>query len=327
MKNMDICQSIRPFKSENEKWGYKDINYNVIIAPIYNFAMPFHDGICWVKHLNWGGLNLKGEVVVPFIYQSVLRLAPDVYRVLGINDKYGVIDNKGNIILDVIYDTIIKECKNILKLRLGESITYASYEGEILFENLHDVSVFCLNSLIVLRENSFINVYLDNNNRIMLPKSYRIVDANEKYVVAQNLKERCKLYTYDNKGNLILERDVEAYSFYNKPLCNDTLILKTKHGLFLHYLQDQKEIKLDGFNDFTKLGKDYLVVMTPEKQWGVIDINGNIIMPCNYAGLGTNFGNDNIYGSYFDGKCLAASKDEETCGIIDLNQNVIIPFE
>ena len=60
------------------------------------------------------------------------------------------------------------------------------------------------------------------------------------------------------------------------------MILKTKHGLFLHYLQDQKEIKLDGFNDFTKLGKDYLVVMTPEKQWGVIDINGNIAIDCQF---------------------------------------------
>lgn len=105
---------IYPFKFKDGKWGYKDNNNN-ITTPKYNGAMPYHDRICWVKHMNWGGIGINGEVIIPFIYKSVYRLAPNVYRVLGLNNKFGVIDNNGNIIIDIKYDGIFNDfcSKNI----------------------------------------------------------------------------------------------------------------------------------------------------------------------------------------------------------------------
>ena len=91
---------IYPFKFKDGKWGYKDNNNNITTSK-YNGAMPYHDGICWVKHMNWGGIDINGKVIIPFIYKSVYRLAPNVYRVLGLNNKFGVIDNNGNIIIDI----------------------------------------------------------------------------------------------------------------------------------------------------------------------------------------------------------------------------------
>ena len=58
------------------KIGYKNLKDEWIVQPIYNFAQPFSDGLACVGKTNefgedeYGFINKKGEVVIPFIYSS-----------------------------------------------------------------------------------------------------------------------------------------------------------------------------------------------------------------------------------------------------------------
>lgn len=323
---------IRPFKCDDGKWGYKDNENNFIIPPTYNCAMPYDDGICWVKYLNWGCINLKEEILVPFIYQTVERLDPNVYKVRGLNGKYGIIDQHGNFILDTLFDNIIKECDDVLEIKSGDKKFYTDYKGVKLFENI-DIEYICKlgHYTVAVTESSCIFLSKENIIEIPTQDGYMLLfnlRLNNKYIVSNRYDEQ-KVVVYNNKGEKIFSHnDDEGYHFCNEPLCEDILILKTKQGICLHNLITQEEKTFVSIKDFIKLNDQYIVTISSdeEKRWGIITSEGETVIPNIYAGIGTNFGNNNISGSYFDGKYIAASKDGETCGIIDMNQNIVVPF-
>ncbi|MBR1539847.1 MAG: WG repeat-containing protein [Clostridia bacterium] len=83
---------------ENEKWGYKDSKGNVVVEPIYDFAIDINEygfgGI--ILNGNWGIIDSKGKVVktptftldtyyLPiFIGQYMLEVS-DTYHCLELN--------------------------------------------------------------------------------------------------------------------------------------------------------------------------------------------------------------------------------------------------
>ncbi|MBR4406292.1 MAG: WG repeat-containing protein, partial [Bacteroidaceae bacterium] len=85
--NQFVFNEIHPFKSDDKKWGYKKDN-KIIIEPLYQGAMPFHDDICWVKQIAWGAIDIKKNNIIPFIYKHVNRLCPNRYLVCSFKNRY-----------------------------------------------------------------------------------------------------------------------------------------------------------------------------------------------------------------------------------------------
>lgn len=328
---MEHSNIIKPDRDENGKWGYVYNYFHQIIPFIYSAAMPAHDNICWVRYLNWGAIDFDGTVVIPFIYQNVFRIAPQVYRVLALNGKYGLLDHRGNIILDTAYDSIFKELctEDILVVRSNGKVEYVNLQGEKLFEDLNVKSLIPFNSCVQVSSDSGEYIYFNKDKRISVPNNLFISDGNEKFVVlSEYLDEKEYFYIYDTEGQLVFQyTDTKQYYFYNGHIINNVSIIKNSQGLKLHNLDTHQEIVLEQFCDFQILDDQYIMAITDEKKFGVINIDGNVVIPSVYAGLGTSFCNEKIYGDYYNGRFLAASMDGETCGIIDFEQNIIVPFE
>jgi hypothetical protein len=68
--NQFVFNEIHPFKSDDKKWGYKK-DHKIIIEPLYQGAMPFHDDICWVKQIAWGAIDIK-KIISFHLYISML---------------------------------------------------------------------------------------------------------------------------------------------------------------------------------------------------------------------------------------------------------------
>lgn len=325
------CNAIIPDKDHNGKWGYSDGKFSwwrEFIPHIYNGAMPMHDGICWVKHLNWGAIDCDGNVIIPFIYQSVYRIAPNLYRVLALNGKYGLLDNYGNIILSSIYDSIIIEEKSILVLKYKGAIEYKNLQGETLFDDLVVKDIIYFNSWTQIFSDSGTYIYWKQDKRITVPENLTIQDSNDKFVLLIAYMDEKKYFIYNTDGQLILEYTrSDDNGYYFASLCNDTLIFQTEQGLIFHNLCSHTEVLIEQAEQFNILDNNYIVIINKEKKFGIIDINGRIIIPCIYNGLGTSFGNERIYADFYCGRYIAASIDGETCGVIDFDQNIIIPFE
>ncbi|KAF0203410.1 MAG: hypothetical protein FD170_1129 [Bacteroidetes bacterium] len=99
----DFNDIIIPFK-ENDKWGYKDNNTNIIIEPKYDYASKFQNDLAIVKQNDKNGLiNKYDKIIIPFGKYDAIYSFKDKRARVKVNNLFGIIDDKGNEILPCVY--------------------------------------------------------------------------------------------------------------------------------------------------------------------------------------------------------------------------------
>lgn len=90
--------------SENNKFGFKDSNNNVVIPARYENVGCFNEGLVSVSiNGKMGYINHNGDMVVPAQYDFT-NFFSNGLAVVCKNDKWGYINKKGEIVIDLIYD-------------------------------------------------------------------------------------------------------------------------------------------------------------------------------------------------------------------------------
>lgn len=86
-------------KNITRLWGYRNFNNieEVIIEPVYESAFNFEKSYSKVKKNDkWGIINTKGEIVVDIIYDYILTSLSEDYLVVKRANKIFYLDEKGN---------------------------------------------------------------------------------------------------------------------------------------------------------------------------------------------------------------------------------------
>ena len=96
--------------SKDSKRGIFDVLGNEKVPVMYDmfkFDFDFHNDLI-PTYINgkWGYINIDNEVIVPFIYDDAYFFGEHFAKVV-IGDKYGLIDRKSNVVLPFEYDEII----------------------------------------------------------------------------------------------------------------------------------------------------------------------------------------------------------------------------
>ena len=122
--------------SQNEKWGIKDKNGNIIIDPIYLKMIRLGDS-SWIvqnKKRKFGLIDNKGNILVPIKYNHADRVVSKFAK-FGNNNDYGIYDENGKIIvkpeyskIDILYGQMFLTYKNY-------NYGIGGYDGNILLEN------------------------------------------------------------------------------------------------------------------------------------------------------------------------------------------------
>lgn len=87
-------------------YGFVDNKGNEIIKLQYKDAMIFYEGLAAVGNgKKFGFINIKGDTVIPFIYDDIFLGFSNGLSDVKRNDSCGYIDKKGNIIIPLIYET------------------------------------------------------------------------------------------------------------------------------------------------------------------------------------------------------------------------------
>ncbi|MFN8577595.1 MAG: WG repeat-containing protein [Candidatus Sericytochromatia bacterium] len=90
----------------NSRYGFVDINGNLVIPDMYEDVKDFSDGLAGVKTPNkWGFIDKNWNVIIKPQYDYVSNFK-NGYSIFRLRGKYGVIDTKGKIIIEPIYDNI-----------------------------------------------------------------------------------------------------------------------------------------------------------------------------------------------------------------------------
>lgn len=174
--------------SQNEKWGLKDKNDNIIIQPVYKKMIRLGDN-SWIvqnKKNKFGLIDSSGNVLVNIKYAHADRVVSKFAK-FGNEKDYGIYDEYGNVVVNPEYSKI-----DILFGKMF--LTYKNYKyGIVGYDGK------------VILENEFDDIYMPK------PNVMRILYNGEWYELEQVNAETLTLPA-DAKHNLATNEDLKLYN-------------------------------------------------------------------------------------------------------------------
>ena len=178
--NMNLAQEIEQTKisgrdlttfSQNERWGFKDKNGNIIVEPIYKKLIRLGDS-SWIvqnKRNKFGLIDNCGNVIVPIKYNHADRLVTKFAK-FGNTYDYGVYDEYGNTIvepkfskIDILYGKMFLTYKNYKYGLVG-------FDGKTILENeFEDIYMPKPNVMRIKYQGRWIELEQVNADTLTLP--------------------------------------------------------------------------------------------------------------------------------------------------------------
>lgn len=178
--NMNLAQEIAQTQisgrdlttfSQNERWGFKDKNGNIIVEPIYKKLIRLGDS-SWIvqnKRNKFGLIDNCGNVIVPIKYNHADRLVTKFAK-FGNTYDYGVYDEYGNTIvepkfskIDILYGKMFLTYKNYKYGIVG-------FDGKTILENeFEDIYMPKPNVMRIKYQGRWIELEQVNADTLTLP--------------------------------------------------------------------------------------------------------------------------------------------------------------
>ena len=316
---------------KEDKYGFIDKDLNVIIPTIYDslcfngdifLAIQSHKKGYWdtSSQSSYFILDLNGRIVVNAgIYQSI-RIATNGLFWVTVNNKYGIIDARGTVLITPQFDKIEEFKNGVAIVSYGEWEEWEEderpYTKHVDYINDTWGAVNELGELIVpikyqkieiIEENALLKVtsYFD------LPKGYSYNQKDYNWGL-ENPDQSCffnqreHFQYFDKTGKLLLINEDGSKCFVERRfdwqfgLDQNGYSIVMNDGKFCHadangkliVFVNNKENKIPiALNDKFSWGYDsfdnYIIVEQDNKK-GIIDLNGNSIVPCEFELLSIN---------------------------------------
>ena len=295
---------------EKGKLGLVDLQGKTVLAPTFNSIKEKQPYLivcsktkgCWVYNENLQPI-LKGT------YNSI-RFGCEGQFIVEKNEKYGVVSEKGTIILPLKY-SFINSNKNGYTVKLNGKVGLFNLEGkEIIPISYRWIYTDKIDDNIpIVAELNDKEGYINTKNEWVIPPTYR--DA---FAFRQGLAKVMEVrdYIYINlKGEPVIQ-DFDADVI--EPSDNTYIVGVRKKCKYMVY--DLNGNLLDTYDLLRKnLSDDAIFAVKKGGKWGYIDGYGKVIIPLEYEEV----------GNFSEG--LAAVRKDGKWGYINLKNEVVIPIE
>lgn len=296
---------VRSKKARNDARGFSylppgcvDKDNNVVIPIKHLSAIIGPDVICVQNEdYKWGMFNLKGEEIVPYIYDDMGFFLGD-YSIVKQNNRCGIINNKGELVVPIQYDVISPYYQYL-------SYGHEKYQYEYVF------------SLFKNGYKTVINVSRStgskNRKHIDTPYDYSVLERNGKYGYINYLGEEIPCQ-YQNARNGYSE-GLAAVVKNNK-----VGFIDKQGNVKIPFKFDYTEFSFNSHShNFGVFSEGLASMMQMGNKWGYIDKSGNVVIPFQYNAAYCFHEGSAIVGIFIN--------NEERYGLIDKNNNKILPFE
>ena len=298
---------------EKGKLGLVDLQGKTVLAPTFNsikekqpyfFACSKGKG-CWVYNENLQ-LVLKGA------YNSI-ELGCEGQFIVEKNGKYGVVSEKGAVILPLKYSEINSN-KNGYTVTLNEKMGLFNSEGKEIIPISYrwiytdDIDEIDDNIPIVAKLNGK-EGYINTKNEWVIPPTYRDAFAFRQGVAI--VKKGRNYMCINLKGEAVIQ-DFDNYVI--EPSDNTYIVGVRKECKYMVY--DLNGNLLDTYDGFiNNWSDDAIFAVKKGGKWGYIDGYGKVIIPLEYEEV----------GDFSEG--LAAVRKDDKWGYINPKNEVVIPIE
>jgi hypothetical protein len=290
---------------ENNLYGLKDKNHNIIVKPQYRTFLNFSEGLAFVIGDSFQGyIDTNGNQLIRLEKQYYGRsfqngsasfsLTPGLKN--NFNSKWGSINRQGKIIIEPKYDWLSKYSNGRYRASQDSSIL-------ILDSNGHFIREYMVDKLM----NYQMLKYKINNNWIYVENELQFYNKGKMGFINNQGEEITGMkydlvYRYDGKNDLLIVKKDSLYGLINtngksilpieynsinhRRWQSDDLILKRggKFGLF--NVDDYSTIKCE--YDDLRWETEGLMAASKNGKWGFINKKGEIIIPLEYVKV-TNF--------------------------------------
>lgn len=167
---------LKPF-SVNQRWGIM-LKKDTIIKPQYDVTSVFESKYILVKsNKKWGLLNQKGETLIPIVYDNILKIDDNDNKIFYVmsNEKVGLVNSYGKEIVPPIYDRISRFNDDYFELELNQKYGLATREKVIypaLYTYLGGLSRGKVWERYLDKENKYITAKRDGKDVILDSQGY-----------------------------------------------------------------------------------------------------------------------------------------------------------
>ncbi|RQP16511.1 MAG: WG repeat-containing protein, partial [Parapedobacter sp.] len=162
----------------NGKWGYINRKGKQVIAPLFDWAKPFHENRAVISvGLKKGYINKNGLLVIPAIYEEAYPFKEGVAKV-RYDQKWGLIDRLGNNLLPNDFYQISTWEKDFYRLEsLGKTpnptwhLGLADSKGQLLLDTLYTDIQLINNQYIRARKDNHVGLF-DRRGKELIPMEY-----------------------------------------------------------------------------------------------------------------------------------------------------------
>ena len=277
---------------EQGKYGLVNFEGKKITKPIYDEieALPYKEGELLVKQDDkYGVVNIKGNKLINIEYDQIAidgyYESENGYKNSGyiVSNKtqegyrYGYIDNKGKLILEIEYNdlfriTEIHDNENIYLIASKNGQYGMTKNGEDVIKNEYQsIEYDDANDLLVIERSKKYGI-ANLEGKIIVPTQYNQIDITGIYLYAQNEQGTTIYNSNGTEANIDTNISIinTANPKYKIRINNEN---GTKYGVIG---EDGKQYVEEKYNYIEYLYEDYFIVSLGNSKLGVIDNNDTI---------------------------------------------------
>ncbi len=145
-----ISEGLLAFEGKDKLWGYCSINGEVVLKPAYYHTNEFENDLAIVTNSNdkYGIVNKNGELVVSYKYDYIGKAGGNLFVACLGKDSLqleGLIDAKDNLIVPIINKLVCDRKGLIEVMRTDSSSAYYSLDGKKLTDYVYNARFTDLN--------------------------------------------------------------------------------------------------------------------------------------------------------------------------------------
>ena len=268
-------------------------------------VFPFHNGFAKaVFGLKYGLIDKTGEIVLPFEYQDIGGFDDDGFAYFNKDGKYGVINNKLEVVVQPEYDLIYDFSEGLAAAWKDGKCGFIDPAGNVAVPLKYDVAQSFSDGLaLVIRADKY--GFVDKTGKLVINTEYDgALDFSEGLACVQKNE---KFGFIDITGELIVPLEYDgALSFSNglARVMNDG-----KYG----FIDKTGNMAIPLRDSFMYSFKEEFAFVGKDNKYGLMDKTGNFIVEPVYDWV----------EDFVDG--YAYVYQGNTMGIIDKTGNIVLP--
>ncbi|MFY7815124.1 MAG: WG repeat-containing protein [Chryseobacterium taeanense] len=337
-----IYDFLNPFENglafaEKDKKKFFITKHNLEFKNDYDEVRVFSEGLAAVKkNKKWGFIDTNGNLIISIQYDKV-----DYFRTSGLcavtqNGKSGFINKQGSEIIPIIYDDTTQEMKdrNVIVKKNGKWSVFDCKGKQLsgfVYDDLKRAYISDFSKDIFTRNES---TFFENGAALaILDGKYAFINLKAEAAFPNNKFDSASVF--DTFKNAVVKRNgkygiIKPDGTFKIPMIYDLIEYFDTNHAFSEYYNARKGKIYSIFNrDLKKVGESYeavyndfsnsnptLIYKNLQRKTGMIDWQGNILIPFDY---------DNL--QKIEGTTFLWAKNGELNGIISNQGQVKIPIK